>query len=96
MSDHEKLVEEVAKAIRGNFHGLVKAGLSDETWNDIARAALATVAKALENVTPGMVANGESAASIGIGKPVDDEAIPRIWSAMLAASPLVKEQEQAK
>lgn len=36
--------------------------------------------------TARMISEGESAASFGIGKPVDDEALPRVWRAMLEAS----------
>ena len=34
-----------------------------------------------------MISAGESAASVGIGKCNDDESLPRVWRAMLAASP---------
>lgn len=37
--------------------------------------------------TTGMLSAGESAASVGIGKCNDDESLPRVWRAMLAASP---------
>ena len=37
--------------------------------------------------TTGMISAGESAASVGIGKCNDDESLPRVWRAMLAASP---------
>lgn len=34
-----------------------------------------------------MIAEGESAASFGIGRPTSDDAIPKVWSWMLAAAP---------
>jgi len=36
--------------------------------------------------TPKMIAEGESAASFGIGKPTSDDAIPMVWKWMLSAS----------
>ena len=107
MSDHEKLVEEVAKAIckaqgddwtREGPKGLMLA------YGPIARAAIATVVKALENVTPGMVEAWEKANWLPKGKThrdFTDEEAARLCcaanlAAILGASPLVKEQGQPK
>jgi hypothetical protein len=42
--------------------------------------------RTMRELTPAMISEGESAASFGIGKPVDDQAIPRVWNAMLDAA----------
>ena len=60
------------------------------------RNRLARALRALHAAGPseGMVREGESAASFGIGKPTDDEALPRVWKSMLAQ--LIAEIGQAK
>jgi hypothetical protein len=45
-------------------------------------SGLEKVLAVLGEPTPRMVSEGESAATVGIGKPNDDEAIPRVWHAM--------------
>lgn len=47
-----------------------------------ARAAI----EAMMEPTPRMISEGESAASFGIGRPHDDEAVPRVWEWMLQAA----------
>jgi hypothetical protein len=56
-------------------------------WAESAEhlAGLERIFGVLAEPTPRMVSEGESAASVGIGKPNDDEAIPRVWRAMWAA-----------
>lgn len=51
----------------------------------IARAAIrATLEHLKDHPSERVICEGESAASIGIGKPSDDEALPRVWKAMLS------------
>jgi len=54
----------------------------DEWFNAIARAAI----RAMREPSTAMIREGESAAPFGIGKPSDDEAIPRVWRAMINAA----------
>ena len=82
---YEKLVEEVAALLEHH---------ECETQGDLARAALATVAKALETVTPEMVEARFAPIPAGLG-PMTNEEVHIVmaqsnWSAMLAASALVK------
>lgn len=49
---------------------------------NIARAAI----EAMREPTDRMNSEGASAASFGIGKPTDEEAIPRVWHAMIDAA----------
>jgi hypothetical protein len=42
--------------------------------------------EAMREPSERMIAEGESLASIGIGKPSDDEALPRIWRGMIDAA----------
>ena len=101
MNPHDKLVSEVAKAIckaqgddwtREGPNGLMLA------YGPIAEAAIATVAKALENVTPEMVDAWEKANWLPKGKThrdFTDEEAARLCcaanlAAILGASPLMK------
>jgi hypothetical protein len=58
-----------------------------ESWAESHEhlSGLEKVLAVLGEPTPRMVSEGESAATVGIGKPNDDEAIPRVWRAMWAA-----------
>lgn len=47
-----------------------------------ARAAI----EAMREPTELMISEGESACSLGIGKPCDDEALPRVWRDMVDAA----------
>ena len=87
------MVEKVARAIG------ISLGEGDTPWEkcgsgfkeictDAARAAI----EAMMEPTPRMISEGESAASIGIGKPADDEALPRVWNWMIQAA--LKEEAQ--
>ena len=83
---HEELVEKVAALLEHH---------ECETQGDLARAILATVAKALETVTPEMVEAWEmTPIPAGVAAMTDQEANSAMaqsnWSAMLAASALGK------
>ena len=47
-----------------------------------ARMAMAAI-EAMREPSERMISEGESLASIGIGKPSDDEALPRVWRGMI-------------
>jgi len=90
MSD---MIERVAKAIfleafRGmdQSDGAVPWEQANEIVKPMYRRCAAAALKEIENPTARMISEGESAATVGIGKPVDEEAIPRIWRAMHAAA----------
>lgn len=77
----ERLAQDVHGALsRANIAAYLD--MPDDTPLVIARIVL----KALREPTPRMISAGESAASEGIGKPVDDEALPRIWQSMIDAA----------
>lgn len=75
-----KLIEQCARDLTSAFPDEVHA------WS--ASGIVATVLRTLKEHGPseGMIEAGESAASVGIGKPVDEEALPRVWRAMLTAA----------
>lgn len=53
---------------------------------EVARSPLSdTTAAPPPEPTPAMVAAGESAASVYIGKPTDDDGIPLVWRRMYEA-----------
>jgi hypothetical protein len=77
---------EVARALRQHLALIdADARVSDLTSDEIALLGQAAI-EAMREPTSRMVSEGESAASFGIGKPVDDEAIPRVWRAMIGAA----------
>ena len=64
-----------------------------EPYQDAAHAAIRAYEAARGDVvvvprepTPAILSAMESAASQGIGKPADDEAIPHVYRAMIAAA----------
>lgn len=69
------MIAKVAKAIEDN----IAAALPDGFQMDYHYAAVAAI-QAMREPTERMVSEMESAASFGIGRPVDDEAIPRVWT----------------
>lgn len=82
-----EMVERVAKAIHGAYW--------DEDWyrmdpNGVERALTLQQARAaieaMREPNTAMIAQGESAASFGIGQPTDEEAIPRVWHWMIDAA----------
>ena len=92
-----EMIERVARAIRPEAfepitEGARTAGMTEflekcrergvEQALKRARAAI----EAMREPTEAMVASGESAASFGIGKPKDDDAIPRVWRWMIDAA----------
>ena len=83
--DYDVAVHITPKAARDFLFAAKASRLGDEA------RGLRVVPK---EATGRMISEGESAASIGIGKPVDDEALPRVFSAMLAASPFAPEPEE--
>lgn len=55
----------VTKNVKGNW----------QIW----RADAVSAIEAMREPTPRMISEMESAASFGIGRPNDDEAVPRVW-----------------
>lgn len=51
-------------------------------WTDEARAAI----RAMRECTERMRLEGESMATFGIGRAIDDEAVPRVWRGMIDAA----------
>lgn len=99
MTKYEKLVEQVAKALcetRTWPGAWIRANeVEMAAWRYDACVALATVAKALETVTPKMIYAWEMAPiPAGVAAMTDQEANSAMaqsnWSAMLAASALGK------
>jgi hypothetical protein len=81
----ETMVERVEKAVRSAFTDaeLNNPRISFEQLTSIlTRAAI----EAMRQPTEAMIAEGESAASFGIGKPTDDEAVTRVWQCMIDAA----------
>jgi hypothetical protein len=80
------LREEVAKAIHESNRIVPwEQTCQQDLAYERADAAIKAVLEALKEPTPRMISEGESAASVGIGKPADDEAITRVWREMLTA-----------
>lgn len=63
--------------------------LHDEIATAIVAAALGDGVVVPREPTAEMISAGESAAKVGIGKCEDDEAMPRVYRAMLQAAPSV-------
>lgn len=53
---------------------------------DEATAKARRVIEAMREPTERMIVEGESAASVGIGKPTDEHALPRVWQYMIDAA----------
>lgn len=50
------------------------------------RGLARAVIEAMREPTARMISEGESAASIGLRKPTDDEGVPRVWRYMIDAA----------
>jgi hypothetical protein len=79
VGDVPEMVEVVARALANEDQG------DDDNWHLYEGDARAAIA-AMREPTPLMVCLGESAASSGIGKPINEEALPRVWFAMIDAA----------
>jgi hypothetical protein len=92
VGDVPEMVEKVARAL-ASAHGedldtmvfSLEELRSVPCWQVYASDARAAIA-AMREPTSRMVNEGESAASFGIGKPNDDEAVPRVWFWMIDAA----------
>lgn len=73
------MIEKVAEAILREQQNN-RSAFPDN--RDLARAAI----EAMIEPTERMIAEGESAASFGIGRPADEEALPRVWKWMIEAA----------
>lgn len=94
------MIERVGKAIYAATSGHSESDVEelfigkypnvDEIFGGWARAAI----EAMRDPLPEMISEGESLASIGIGKPSDDEALPRVWRGVIDAALKEKESTQ--
>ncbi len=90
------MIESVARAAYAKTIEIVtitRPGAPFMAWDELpeeqrrlsmagARAGM----EALMNPSARMIAEGESAASFGIGKPTSDDTIPKVWQWMLRAA----------
>lgn len=77
----QTMVERVARAIAEELttQGSSLAFSSSIHFGFIAKAAI----KAMRDPTAWMISEGESLATMGIGRAEDDEALPRVWRGMI-------------
>jgi hypothetical protein len=77
------IIEKVALAILDSGEGCLSGAAYVDPHKSARAAIRATLEGLRDNVSERVISEGESAASIGIGKPSDDEAMPRVWKAMI-------------
>lgn len=72
------MIERVARAIAEVAFAETHEGDAASEWDRVVPLARAAI-QAMREPTDKMIAQMESAASIGIGRPNDEKAIPRLW-----------------
>jgi hypothetical protein len=82
------LITRVARAIcdaewcTGHYDSGALSESERGVYGVMARAAIA----AMREPTAGMIGEGESAASVYLAKPTNDEGVPHVWRAMIDAA----------
>lgn len=86
MSYQVTMIEKVARALDPSLWRGMDDGMSMPVARQMSLDAARRAIEAMRAPSDRMISEGESAASIGIGKPRDGAALPRVWASMIDAA----------